>query len=91
MAQSFDELPLYDKIVDKNNNLSPVWQNSLATHYQTLISFLTESGIVMPNLAEETRKKLNSPQNGQLIYNTTADAPQFYQASSKSWRTISFT
>lgn len=91
MAQSFDELPLYDQIVDKNNKLSPVWQNSLATLYQTLISFLTVGGIIMPNLNEDERKKLISPQNGQLIYNTTADAPQFYQASSKSWRTVSFT
>ena len=92
MANDFDLLPLYDPILkNKQDILSDVWVGSLATMMDTLISYLGQFGFKLPNLTTTQRDEIQSPENGQLIYNITVDAPQFYQNSTTSWRTISFT
>lgn len=90
-ARSFDEFPVRDPIVKKEGLLTDVWLGSFSAMYQTLIYYITENGITPPNLTTLQRDAITSPQNGQMIYNTTIDAPQFYQISSKSWRTYTFT
>ena len=92
MAQGFDEFPLYDPLMKPGHNrLSDVWINNLSTFYQTLSAYITPFGIIPPSLTLEQIKGIISPQNGQQVYNLTVDAPQFYQASSASWRTVTFT
>lgn len=91
MALDFDELPVYDPIVKDDEKLTPIWVGSLTTLYQTLISYLTQGGILLPNLTTKQRDEIINPQNGQTIYNVTVDAPQFYQSSLGIWRTITFT
>lgn len=92
MANDFDLLPLYDPILrNKNDILSDVWIGSLATLIDTLISYISQYGFKLPNLTTLQRDQIQSPTNGQLIYNITSNAPQFYQSSTNSWRTISFT
>jgi hypothetical protein len=90
-ARSFDEFPLKDPIAKKDGRLSDLWVGSLSSFYQTLIYYITAFGITPPNLTTAQRNTITAPQNGQMIYNTTIDAPQFYQVSSKSWRTMTFT
>ena len=92
MAEDFDQFPVYDVLIKpENGKMSDEWIGSFSTLYQTLIGYLTQFGIFLPNLTSVQRNSIINPQNGQIIYNTTIDAPQFYQVSSSSWRTISFT
>ena len=80
MAQDFDAFPVYDKIVNEGDKLSPVWQDSMATFFQNLIGYLTQAGILMPQVTTVQRDSFTNPQNGQLIYNTTLDSAQYYKA-----------
>lgn len=90
----FDTPPLYDGILNTHNlYFSDIWIGYWSNFIQTLVSFLTQNGIMMPNLdqTEIDDLQVNALTNGQLLYNLTVDAPQFWQASSASWRTITFT
>lgn len=92
MANDFDQFPLYDDLIKKGTSeMSDIWVNSMSTFYQNLIGYLTQNGIILPNLTTAQRDAISSPGNGQTIYNTTVDAPQFWQSSSSSWRTVTFT
>ena len=90
----FDTPPLYDGILNTHNlYFSDIWLGYWSNFIQTLVSYLTQNGLMIPNL---TQAQINSLQistltNGQLLYNLDVDAPQFWQSSSNSWRTITFT
>lgn len=91
MSTDFDLLPIYDPILkDRNDILSDVWVGAFSRMMETLISFMGQFGFFLPNLTTAQRDEIQQPINGQLIYNTTVDAPQFYQSSSSSWRTVLF-
>ncbi len=90
----FDTPPLYDGILNVNNlYFSDIWIGYWSAFIQTLVSYLTQNGIMLPNLsqAEINALQVNALTNGQLIYNLDVDAPQFWQDSTASWRTILFT
>lgn len=81
MSNDFDEFPLYDAMTDANTGkLTNVWVGSIATFYQTLITYLTQGGIFLPQLTTGQRDSLLSPQNGQMIYNTTLNTAQYFKA-----------
>lgn len=89
----FDVPPLYDPIMTQRSlNFSDIWVGYWSYFYQTLVSYITQNGFNLPNL---TQSEINALQvqnlvNGQLLYNLTVDAPQFWQTSTQSWRTIMF-
>ena len=88
----FDQPRVYDQILNiTSGTFSDVWINYWVDFYETLISYLTEFGIFLPQLTTDERNIITSPVNGQLIYNITLDAPQFWQDSTQSWRTVTFT
>lgn len=92
MSNQIDQFTYYDPVLKgKNDKMSDVWIAALSSFIDTLNGYITPFGILPPNLTTAQRNTIQSPVNGQLIYNTTVDAPQFYQVSSTSWRTISFT
>jgi len=92
MANTIDQLNYYDPLITgKPDKMSQDWIASFSSHIDTLNGYLTQFGILIPLLTSAQRNSIQSPVNGQLIYNTTVDAPQFWQTSSTSWRTISFT
>ncbi len=94
MANNFDEFPINDPLVKVKRGepyMSDIWTSIITNFYQNLIGYLTPYGILLPLLTTVQRDTIQSPVNGQSIYNTTIDAPQFWQESSKSWRTVSFT
>lgn len=81
MANDFDQFPLYDPIVKKGTDkLSDIWVGSISTFYMNLIGYLTQAGILMPQITTEQRDALLSVQNGQMIYNTTLDSAQYLKA-----------
>lgn len=91
MPNSFDLPPTYDRLADKSGIMTSSWILWFGAFLDNLSAYITEFGITPPNLTTAQRDTIQSPNNGQEIYNITIDAPQFYQVSSKSWRTITFT
>ena len=86
MANSFDQFPLYDQLVERQTNqMSPVWRDSMATFWQNLTDYISQNGIVPPSLTTAERDGLQNPANGQTIYNTTEDTAQYYKVSSQTW------
>ena len=81
MANNFDEFPVYDPLIKSGSNkLSDVWVGAFSTFFQTLITYLTQFGIVPPPLTTAQRDSIQSPQNGQMIYNTTLGSAQYFKA-----------
>lgn len=92
MATDFDQFPLYDPLIrEDSTRMSQVWVAAISTFHQTLIEYLSQYGIMLPEVSTDQRNSILTPLNGQIIYNTTVDAPQFFQASANTWRTVSFT
>lgn len=77
MANDFDDFPVYDKIADPNGDLSFQWKNSLATFFVTLTGYLTQTGVLLPQVTTAQRDEILNPQNGQTIYNTTLGTAQY--------------
>lgn len=92
MPNSIDQLNYYDPLIKPDTlKMSEQYIAQFSSFVDTLNGYLTPYGILPPNLTTAQRNSIQSPVNGQYIYNTTVDAPQFWQASSSSWRTVSFT
>lgn len=82
MAQDFDEFPLDDPIVDGNGKIfGDVWRGSISTFWQSLIGYLSQNGIFVPKLTAAQRALIQSPEIGQLIYNTTTDQLQIFKVA----------
>ena len=81
MSNDIDLPPLYDPLTKKNpDKMSDIWVDWFGTFYQTLISYLSQNGIFLPQLTSIQRDALQSPQNGQMIYNTTIGSAQYFKA-----------
>lgn len=81
MATDFDQFPLYDPIVKKDTEkLSDIWVGSLSYFYMNLIGYLTQGGILIPQVTTVQRDQLQNVQNGQMIYNTTLGSAQYFKA-----------
>lgn len=87
MANDFDDMPLYDQLTrEKADYMSDIWTNYMGTFFQTLISYLSSHGIFIPVLTTAQRGLIQSPQNGQMIYNSSTNAPQIFQNG--AWKTF---
>lgn len=81
MANDIDQPPLYDPLTKlRPDKMSDIWVDWFATFYQTLISYLTQGGLFLPQLTTAQRDALQSPINGQMIYNTTVGSAQYFKA-----------
>lgn len=79
MANDFDQFPLYDPLVE-GKNLSSIWVESISTFYMNLIAYLTQGGILLPEVTSDQRDELQNVKNGQMIYNTTLGSAQYFKA-----------
>lgn len=87
MARDFDNFPTYDPVIkERGPYLSSLWANFMATFIETLREYLSQNGIFVPRLTTDQRDALQNVINGQLIYNTTIDKFQGYQAN--SWQNL---
>lgn len=87
MANDFDQFPIYDPLLKPDTNyMSAVWSDFMGTFYQNLIAYINQYGIFLPKLTTMQRNTIQSPQNGQMIYNTTTQAPQIFQNG--AWKTF---
>lgn len=81
MANDFDQFPVYDPITKQgNDNISDVWVGAFSYFIQNLVGYLTQNGILLPQLTTAQRDQITHPQNGQIIYNTTVGSAQYYKA-----------
>jgi hypothetical protein len=72
MANNIDQLNYYDPLIKgKNEKMSDVWISNLSAFIQTLQGYLTQFGILVPRLTTVQRNSIQSPIDGQIIYNTT--------------------
>lgn len=81
MANDFDEFPLYDPLTKKGTDyMASNWVDFMATFYMNLIGYLTQNGILLPQVTTAQRDAIQTPQNGQMIYNTTLGSAQYFKA-----------
>ena len=89
MANDFDQFPLYDHLIKDKDRMSDIWVGSMSTFFQNLIGYLSQYGVFIPQITTAQRNLLTTPQNGQMIYNTTTGTFQGYQAG--TWMTFTLT
>lgn len=88
MANNFDEFPLYEPIVPRGTDtLSPVWQSFLSTHNQNLNDYLSQSGVKLPKLTQSQINSIQSPELGQIVFNSDSGKAQVYEKD--GWKTFS--
>lgn len=80
MARDFDDAPMYDPVVKGDSfKLSDIWSGFFSSFIETLISYLSQNGIFVPRLTTAERNLIQTPQEGQIIFNTTTVTGQIYQ------------
>lgn len=75
MARDFDSFPTYDPITQDAGYLSGIWSDFIATFVDTLQGYLTQNGMIVPNLTLAQRNTIQNPQEGQMIYVTDSNTP----------------
>jgi len=84
MANSIDQLNYYDDLVKRHSlKMSEEWISQISSFIDTLNGYLTPFGILVPRLTTEQRDSIQSPEDGQLIYNTTLN--KFQGRESGAW------
>lgn len=83
MAANIDDLPIFDALTKMkdgkpSSHLSDTWTNSIANLTQNLQEYLSENGILTPNITSTQQGQIQTPQNGQTIYNQTSNIMQVY-------------
>ncbi len=80
MANNLDQLNYYDPLIKgKEDKLSDVWIANISALIQTLQGYLTQFGMLVPQVTTDQRNSIQSPVNGQLIYNTTLNKFQGFE------------
>lgn len=81
MANNIDQLNYYDPLVQqKENRMSEVWIANFSAFIQTLQGYLTQFGMLIPQVTTSQRNSIQSPVNGQMIYNTDTDTAEYFKA-----------
>jgi len=87
MANDIDQLNYYDPLIrGKNEKMSEVWVANFSAFIQTLQGYLTQFGILVPRLTTTQRNSIQSPVDGQIIYNTTLNKFQGFEAN--TWKNL---
>ncbi len=80
MANNFDQFPLNDPLIKAGSNyMNEEWVKSMSSFFQNLIDYLTQFGILLPHVTTAQRDQIQSPQGGQMIYNTTLLTAQYFK------------
>lgn len=80
MANSIDQLNYYDDLIRINNlKMSEEWISQLSSFIDVLNGYLTPYGMLVPQLTTAQQAEIQSPVNGQLIYNTTTNKFMGYE------------
>lgn len=81
MANDLDQLNYYDPLIDgKRDKMSDVWIANMSALIQTLQGYLSQFGMFLPQVTLEQRNSIQSPVNGQVIYNTDSNTAEYFKA-----------
>ena len=81
MANSIDQFNYYDDLVNKSSlKMSQDWISQLSAFIDVLNGYLTPFGLLAPQITTAQRDSIQSPVNGQIIYNTTLNKFQGREA-----------
>ncbi|HXK00702.1 MAG TPA: hypothetical protein VNF93_02310 [Buchnera sp. (in: enterobacteria)] len=87
MSNNLDLPPIYDPITANSKDfMNGIWMSWITTFSQSVIEYLSEFGIFIPRLTTDQRNKIQSPTEGQIIYNTTIIGPQIWRGG--IWQTF---
>lgn len=77
---TIDQFCYYDPLVrGKDDKMSEVWIAALSSFIDTLNGYITPFGFLTPQLSTDQRNSIQSPVNGQIIYNTTTNKFQGFE------------
>jgi hypothetical protein len=89
MARDLDNLPLYDPLVRQGGvYMADIWISSLSTMIETLQGYLSQYGAFVPRVTTEERDKIQSPEEGQMIYLTDATIGPPRTAALQMWQVV---
>lgn len=87
MANNIDQLNYYDPLIKGSDaKISEDWRANLSAFIQTLQGYLSQFGMFMPQVTTAQRNTIQSPVNGQLIYNTDLGSAQYFKNG--TWTSI---
>ena len=66
--------------------MSEEWISQISSFIDTLNDYLTPFGNLVPRITTDQRNSIQSPVNGQLIYNTTLEKFQGFEAN--TWKNL---
>lgn len=73
MANNIDQLNYYDPIIKGTDlKISDDWMSNVSALIQTLQGYLSQFGIFLPIVTSAQMATIQSPVEGQLIYNIDA-------------------
>lgn len=80
MTNQIDQLTYYDPLIKpENNKMSDIWIAAMSSFIDTLNGYLTPFGMFFPQLTTVERNTIQSPVNGQVIYNTDLNSAQYFK------------
>lgn len=85
MSSVIDDPPINDQFVKPNGFLTDVWRDWLARNFQTIASYLSPSGIILPPNTTTQINAIINPQMFSILGNSTTGEPQIYLGS---WKNI---
>jgi len=89
MARDLDNFPTYDPLVRDEVYLSNIWGDFLASFVETLRGYLSERGIIVPNVTVSDKSNILNPVEGQMIYVTNFNTPGFPRtAALQIWQVV---
>lgn len=87
MANSIDQFNYYDPLVKiENSKMSEEWISQMSSFIETLVGYLQPYGILIPQVTTEQRNSIQSPVEGQMIYNIDATVGPPRTAELQIWQ-----
>ena len=77
---SIDQFCYYDPLLKgKPDKMADVWIAAFSAFIDTMNGYITPFGFLTPQMTTAQRDSIQSPVNGQIIYNTSTNKFQGYE------------